>query len=188
MTNGAPPKKKSRTFLYIGVGCLALVSMCCIGIGVAAFVRKSGAESGAQAHAETFLRLLQMQDWNGAYAASQYYGSRDLYTVDSFRGCVGSTPLGSVSNYSCSGAKGGWIESDHIDVFCTVTTMQGPIEVAIGVNPQSDADPLLGYDHYLGFIWFRPGAPVGPAWMTDQCATWSGRMFFGEPPAGFQRP
>lgn len=171
-----------KILMGVGCGCLALVGLCCGSAGVLALVRKTTFESAAQAHAERFLGALQQGDVASAFAASHYVGDGGLYSAATFESCIRSTPLGDLTSYACTGVDAEWIEGGRADVTCTITSAsRGSSDVTIGVN-SPDGSP------YLGFVWFSPGVTTGPEWHGDTCATWSGREYFREPPAGRVRP
>ena len=171
-----------KILLGVGCGCLALVGLCCGSAGVLALVRKSSFESAAQAHAERFLGYLQSGDDMTAFDTAVYDGDGGLYSAITFHACIEATPLADLTTYSCSDVDAEWVQGGHADVTCTITSAtRGTSDVTIGVNG-ADSSP------YLGFIWFSPGVTTGPGWHGDDCATWSGREFFREPPAGRVRP
>ncbi len=124
----------TRVFLIAGVGCLSLVSMCCLsGIG-GFFYARGGQESAATAHAERFLGLVQARDWNGALAASEYMGDTSLYSVDSFSSCMQATALAEMTAYRCESASSEWPLDNGADAICTITTSRGETEITVGVN------------------------------------------------------
>ncbi len=175
-------KKSSRVLLYVGVGCLGLTGLCCLGIGGAAFARKSSYDSGAREHADLFLARVQTRDWAGAFAATEYMGGSGLYAADQFQRCVESTVLADMTSYECDDVSSEVLADDGADVTCSiVSASHGTNEITVHVNSPDDTP-------YLGFIWFSPGAYMGEAWHGDGCTRWSGREFFREPPAGRVRP
>ncbi len=171
-----------KPFLIAGVGCLGLVSMCCLsGVG-AFFFQRGGHESVATAHAERFLGLVQQRQWSGALAAAEYMGGGDsLYSADVFGACLQSTPLSEMTAFTCPSASSEWPLDNRADAVCTITTARGASEITIGVN-STDGQP------YLGYVWFSADAPTGTAWHGDDCARWSGRDYYGETPASRVRP
>jgi|GEM_PF-2397959 len=170
-----------RIFLFAGIGCLSLVSICCLsGVG-GLFYQRSGYETVAIDHVSRFLGLVQARQWNGALATSEYIGDSSLYSVDSFSTCLQATPLAEMTSYSCGSASSEWPRNNYADVVCTVTTPRGPTEITVGVN-SPDGSP------YLGFVWFSADAPIGAAWHGEECARWSGSRYSSDPPAGRVRP
>ena len=185
MTNGAKPGKGKRSILSLGVGCVSLIAMCCLSAGGVALYTKNSKESRGRAYAERFLGLLQQQNWSGAFGAAVYAGDSGLHRVETFTACLQQTPLASVASYDCGRGAESSLTDDHVTITCAVTTASGVQDVAVGVN-LSDLPPPG--DAYLGFVWFRATAPVGPQWHSEDCATWSGKMYFEQPPEGFIRP
>ncbi len=178
----APPKKKSRVLLFVGVGCLSLITMCCCTGGGLAWWRTNDVDKSARHHAEYFLSNVQSHEWDQALASSEYMGDTALYSSAQMQSCFMDTPLGNMSSYFCSDADGALWDDDR-DVTCTVQTFgQGPQEITIHVNSADGAFP------YLGFVWFSPTATFGTEWSSDNCARWSGRDYFDEPPANRVRP
>ncbi len=180
-----PPADNSpsaaRVFLIAGVGCLSLVSICCLsGVG-GLFFGRSGHETVATDHASRFLGLVQARQWNGALAASEYRGDSSLYSVDTFSTCLQATPLSEMTAYTCDSASSEWPVDNRADAICTITTPRGPTEITVGVNG-TDGSP------YLGYVWFSADAPVGTAWHSEDCARWSGSQYYGETPANRVRP
>lgn len=171
----------SRVFLIAGVGCLSLVSMCCLsGVG-GFFYARGGQETLATDYASRFLALAQARQWNEALAASEYRGGSSLYTVDSFTACFEATPLAEMTSYTCDSASSEWPLDNGAEVICTITTPRGPTEITVHVN-STDTSP------YLGYVWFSADSTVGAAWHTEDCARWSGSRYFGETPANRVRP
>lgn len=171
----------SRVFLIVGIGCLSLVSICCLsGVG-GFFYARGGHETVATDHASRFLGLVQARQWSGALAASEYMGDSSLYSVESFSTCFESTPLAEMTAYTCDSASAEWPLENGADAICTITTPRGPTEITVGVN-STDGSP------YLGYVWFSADAPVGAAWHTETCARWSGSQYFGETPTNRVRP
>ncbi len=168
--------------MIAAVGCLAVVAMCCLtGFGLH-FAKQSGYESGGQEHAERFLGAVQGQSWAEAFGASEYMGDTRLYRLETFQGCLESTALGRMHSYSCDGGDGAWYADDGVAVHCTVSTVEGSEEIAVHVNSPDDTFP------YLGFIWFARREAFSDRWASDECARWSGREYFDDPPEGFVRP
>ncbi|MBX7192902.1 MAG: hypothetical protein K1X94_12630 [Sandaracinaceae bacterium] len=179
----APSSNGGRTLLFAAMGCLGLVSMCCLsGVGGVFYERWSVGDA-ARAHAETFLGAVQRHDWASAYAASEYqsgYGGFQTTTADELARCFTGTPLFDMTSYTCSGGSSEWPMDDYTLVPCTVTTASGATtEISVGVNSPTSTP-------YLGFVWFSPDATVSPAW--GPCAHWSGREYYQEPPPGRVRP
>jgi hypothetical protein len=171
----------TRVLLYSALGCLGLVSMCCLSsFGGFYYQRWSLAENGRQ-HAERLLGLVQQHQWASALAAAEYGGGADLYSVETFGACMTATPLFEMTSYECTDASGGWPLDDGAEVRCTVTTSRGPTEITVTVNSTSGAP-------YLGYVWFSPDAMIGPPWHGEDCARWSGHSYDLDPPAGRVRP
>jgi hypothetical protein len=150
-----------RVLLYSALGCLGLVSMCCLsGFGGFYYQRSSLAENGRQ-HAERFLGMVQQHQWASALSAAEYMGDTNLYSVETFGACMTSTPLFDMNAYDCTGASGEWPLDDGAEVICMVTTPRGPTEITVTVNSTADY-PYLG--------------------------CWSGHSYYLDPPAGRVRP
>jgi hypothetical protein len=175
------PKKKNRTLLYVGVGCLGLITLCCCTGGGLALFQTNRVDDAAISHAEYFLDNVQLGSWDAALASSEWMGDTTLYSSGQMQLCFQATPLSDMSAYTCDEADGQLWEDDR-DVTCTIQSVsQGSQEISIHVNSATDMP-------YLGFVWFSPTATVTPTWSGDECARWSGRDYFDEPPAGFVRP
>jgi hypothetical protein len=171
----------TRMLLFGGLGCLGLVAMCCLsGVG-GLFWQRSGHESVARAHVESFLGMVQARQWSGALAAAEYGGDGSLYDAGQFGACLMATPLAEMASYTCPSASSEWPIDDGAHVVCTVTTPRGPTEITVTVN-NTDALP------YLGYVWFSSDAALGPAWHGDECARWSGRDYVDDAPADRVRP
>ena len=177
---GAPPKKKSKTLLYVGGGCVGLLALCCLSGAGVVYYMKSSKESDARAQAETFLAAMQARNYPAAFGASVGADS-GLYSVDRFTQCLTSTPLATMTSYDCSQGADSELTEVTVTVYCNVVTAAGPQDIAVFVN-------VYDFAKQAGFVWFRPGAPVGPLWHSDECASFSGKMYFQEPPDGFIRP
>lgn len=175
--------KGKRIALFVGIGCIALLGLCCGGMGLALFMKKSSYDTAAKEHAERFLGFMQRREYPAAFGATEYMGGSNLYSIEQFQGCVSATVLGDMTAFSCDDVESDLLfDSDGADVICTVTSAShGESEITVHVN-SPDEWP------YLGFIWFSPGAFMGDAWHGDSCARWSGRDFFEEPPSGRVRP
>lgn len=169
-----------RPFLIAGVGCLGLVSMCCLSGFGGLFYMRSDHGSVARTHVEHFLGRAQQRDWTGALAAAEYMSGSSL-DAPTFGACLGATPLSEMTSYSCPDASVEWPLDDGADVVCTLTTPRGPTEITVTVNG-------TGGMPYLGYVWFSPDAMLGPAWHGDECARWSGREYYLDPPVGRIRP
>ncbi len=175
------PKKKSRVPLFVGVGCLGMITLCCCTGGGLAFWQKSRVDDGAIAHAEYFLNNVQLKTWDAALASSEYMADTSLYSSAQMGLCFMDTPLGDMTAFDCDSAEGDLWEDDR-DVTCTIqSTTQGSQEITVHVNSATDFP-------YLGFVWFSPNAVFGSTWSGDECTRWSGREYFGEPPPGRIRP
>jgi hypothetical protein len=181
MAPGAPPKKKSKALLFVGIGCVSVIALCCLSGGGVAYYMKSSKEGDGRAQAEYFLSNMQARNYPGAFGAAEGMMGSGLYTVDQFMQCLSETPLATVASYDCSQGADAELMGNRVMVYCNVLTAAGPQDVAIGVN-------VYDFDKSLGFIWFRPGAPLGPSWRAETCAAWSGKMSIDEPPDGFARP
>jgi len=176
------PKKKNRALLFVGIGCLGLITLCCCTGGGVVMWRSSAIGDGATAHAELFLGYVQTGNYDAAFGSSEYLGDTSLYSPLQFQMCLQSTPLGDMTSFTCHSAEPD-LQSGDADVSCTIqSATQGPQEVTIHVNSATELSA------YLGFIWFSQGAVFGEAWPGDECARWSGREYFGDTPPGRIRP
>lgn len=171
----------NRILLFSALGCLGLVSMCCLSSVGGFFFSRSSHASAASAHAESFLAAAQRHDWNGALSAAEYGGGDGLYSADQMGRCLTATPLYDMTAYTCSGGDSEWPMEDRAAAICTITTPRGPTEITITVNAPDHAP-------YLGYVWFSPDAPLAPTWRSGECARWSGREYYREPPPGRIRP
>ncbi len=179
-TNGS---SGGKILLFSALGCLGLVSMCCLsGVGGFFYTRSSYADLG-RVHAETFLGSVRDRQWSTALAAAEYQGSYSYSTEtpSSFSACIEGTPLFEMTSYECPSASGEWPLDDGAEVTCNVITPRGATEITITVNNTEDRP-------YLGYVWFSPDATLGPSWRGDDCARWSGREYYRDPPAGRVRP
>jgi hypothetical protein len=172
-----------RVLLFSALGCVGLVSMCCLsGVGGAFYTRSGYADVG-RVHAETFLGHVQRRDWAAALAAAEYQGAYaySSETPSSFGACLTATPLFEMTSFECPSASGEWPLDNGAEATCNVTTPRGTTEITITVN-STDGAP------YLGYVWFSPDATLGPEWHGDNCARWSGRDYYMDPPSGRVRP
>lgn len=180
MTTAAAP---SRAPLFVGVGCLGCLGLLCVGSVVAFFGWRGLVGMSASAHAVRFLQTIQRRDYAEGYAIALSRYDTDRGRLADFTTCIGATPLGTMTNFTCSDSDV-TLDQSRAEVTCTLTTPTSPTgttEMTVVVN-----DPV---EHpYNGFLWFSPDAVVGPAWHADSCASWSGRDYVEEPPAGRVRP
>lgn len=181
-----PARSAEKVVAALGCGCLALVLIaCCGGLGgLGGLWRWSQSEYDQRAvvYASELLSRLRAHDLAGAYAAARSGADPDYEEQGRrFEACLAATPLADLTSFVCSETAGAVLAQDGVDVECAVTSAtRGETTLTMHVNAPDDPS--------LGFIWFGADAQLGEAWHADDCATWSGKRFVGEPPSGRVRP